>query len=90
MRIQIFPRIIGPVLTVTIFASIIAYLWDKGYNVALPNSVVPLLSVVVCLVFRLFEIRRVLRLSQVGLILVFRNGYVVDKPLHFLTLRTLS
>ncbi|KAI0811202.1 Bestrophin, RFP-TM, chloride channel-domain-containing protein [Irpex lacteus] len=56
LRLQgsIFPRIIGPVLTVTIFASIIAYLWDKGYNVALPNSVVPLLSVVVglILVFR--------------------------------------
>jgi len=51
---SIVPRIIGPVLTVTIFAAAVAYLWGKGYNVALPNSVVPLLSIVVglILVFR--------------------------------------
>ncbi|KAH9830920.1 UPF0187-domain-containing protein [Rhodofomes roseus] len=51
---SIVPRIIGPVLTVTIFASIAAYLWDQGTEVTLTNQVVPLLSVVVglILVFR--------------------------------------
>ncbi|KZT03398.1 UPF0187-domain-containing protein [Laetiporus sulphureus 93-53] len=51
---SIVPRIIGPVLTVTIFASLAAYLWDRGTDVALTNQVVPLLSVVVglILVFR--------------------------------------
>ncbi|CDO69047.1 hypothetical protein BN946_scf184834.g54 [Trametes cinnabarina] len=51
---QIVPRIIGPVLTVTIFAIGTAYLWDLGYDISLTNSVVPLLSVVVglLLVFR--------------------------------------
>ncbi|OJT04072.1 UPF0187 protein [Trametes pubescens] len=51
---SIVPRIIGPVLTVTIFAAGAAYVWSKGYDVSLTNSVVPLLSVVVglILVFR--------------------------------------
>ncbi|KAI0792902.1 Bestrophin, RFP-TM, chloride channel-domain-containing protein [Abortiporus biennis] len=51
---SIVPRIFGPVLTCTIFATAAAYAWDKGVNIALPNSVVPLLSVVVglILVFR--------------------------------------
>ncbi|KZT66694.1 hypothetical protein DAEQUDRAFT_767784 [Daedalea quercina L-15889] len=51
---SIVPRIIGPVLTVTIFASIAAYLWDQGTDITLTNQVVPLLSVVVglILVFR--------------------------------------
>ncbi|KAI0702319.1 Bestrophin, RFP-TM, chloride channel-domain-containing protein [Cytidiella melzeri] len=56
LRLQgsIFPKILGPVLTVTLFATLVAYLQEKGFNVALPNSVVPLLSVVVglILVFR--------------------------------------
>jgi putative membrane protein len=47
-------RIIGPVLTVTLFASLITYAWSQGKSVKLTNSVVPLLSVVVglILVFR--------------------------------------
>ncbi|KAL0570585.1 hypothetical protein V5O48_011368 [Marasmius crinis-equi] len=51
---SIIPRIFWPVLTVTIFSTIISYAWSKGYQVALTNSVVPLLSVVVglILVFR--------------------------------------
>ncbi|KAG1756294.1 UPF0187-domain-containing protein [Suillus paluster] len=51
---SIIGRIIGPVLTVTIFAALVAYAWSKGKRVALTNSVVPLLSVVVglILVFR--------------------------------------
>lgn len=66
------PRIIGPVLTVTLFASGAAYLWDQGTNVSLTNQVVPLLSVVVSpFVVRVCE-RRVLNADQVGLILVFR------------------
>lgn len=56
LRIQgsTIPRIVGPVITVTVFAAIIAGLESKGYNVVLTNSVVPLLSVVVglILVFR--------------------------------------
>lgn len=44
---QIVPRIFGPVLTVTIFASGAAYLWHQGTDISLTNSVVPLLSVVV-------------------------------------------
>ena len=44
---QIVPRIVGPVLTVTIFATAAAYAWSKGYDISLTNSVVPLLSVVV-------------------------------------------
>ncbi|RDX45493.1 UPF0187-domain-containing protein [Lentinus brumalis] len=51
---SIVPRIVGPVLTVTLFATAAAYAWSKGYNISLTNSVVPLLSVVVglILVFR--------------------------------------
>lgn len=51
---SIIGRIIGPVFTVTVFAALVAYAWSKGKRVALTNSVVPLLSVVVglILVFR--------------------------------------
>ncbi|KAI0328080.1 hypothetical protein GY45DRAFT_1326732 [Cubamyces sp. BRFM 1775] len=51
---SIVPRIIGPVLTVTIFATGAAYVWSRGVDISLTNSVVPLLSVVVglILVFR--------------------------------------
>lgn len=51
---SIIGRIFGPVLTVTIFATLVAYAWSKGKRVVLTNSVVPLLSVVVglILVFR--------------------------------------
>ncbi len=51
---QIIRPITGPVLTVTIFALIIAYLHDKDPRINLTNNVVPLLSVVVglILVFR--------------------------------------
>ena len=44
---KIVPRIVGPVLTVTIFATLAAYAWSHGYDISLTNSVVPLLSVVV-------------------------------------------
>ena len=44
---KIVPRIVGPVLTVTIFATAAAYAWSHGYDISLTNSVVPLLSVVV-------------------------------------------
>ncbi|OSC97655.1 UPF0187-domain-containing protein [Trametes coccinea BRFM310] len=51
---SVVPRIIGPVLTVTFFAVGTAYVWDRGHDISLTNSVVPLLSVVVglLLVFR--------------------------------------
>nr|VWO99095.1 Uncharacterized protein [Ganoderma boninense] len=51
---KIVPRIVGPVLTVTIFATLAAYAGSHGYDISLTNSVVPLLSVVVglILVFR--------------------------------------
>ncbi|KAI0928082.1 hypothetical protein AcV7_009242 [Taiwanofungus camphoratus] len=51
---SIIPRVIWPVLTVTVFASVAAYAWEKGTDVSLTNQVVPLLSVVVglILVFR--------------------------------------
>ncbi|KIJ27858.1 hypothetical protein M422DRAFT_215649 [Sphaerobolus stellatus SS14] len=54
IRGSVLTRIIGPVLTVTIFATIIAVLFEKGYDVTLTNSVTPLLAVVVglLLVFR--------------------------------------
>jgi len=54
IRGSVIGHITGPVLTVTIFAAIIAYLWSIGMPVLLTNSVVPLLSVVVglILVFR--------------------------------------
>ncbi|THH33003.1 hypothetical protein EUX98_g1224 [Antrodiella citrinella] len=51
---SVVPSIFGPVLTVTLFAVGAAYVWSKGINISLTNSVVPLLSVVVglILVFR--------------------------------------
>lgn len=45
--VQITTRILGPVLTVTLFASLVTYGWRQGYNVTLTNSVTPLLAVVV-------------------------------------------
>ncbi|KAG7452710.1 uncharacterized protein BT62DRAFT_983661 [Guyanagaster necrorhizus] len=48
--ISVIPRIWGPVLTVTIFATFVAYAHTKGHQVQLTNSVVPLLSVVVGLI----------------------------------------
>ncbi|KAG6889718.1 hypothetical protein C0995_015016 [Termitomyces sp. Mi166 len=52
--IKIIGRIVGPVLTVTIFASLVAYAKQQGYPMLQTNSIVPLLSVVVglLLVFR--------------------------------------
>ncbi|CAG7846067.1 SubName: Full=Uncharacterized protein {ECO:0000313/EMBL:CCA66866.1} [Serendipita indica DSM 11827] len=52
--LKTIPIIAGPVLTVTIFASIVAYLDAQGKAISLTNNVVPLLSVVVglILVFR--------------------------------------
>ncbi|THU99393.1 UPF0187-domain-containing protein [Dendrothele bispora CBS 962.96] len=51
---SIIKRIFWPVLTNTIFATVISIAWSYGYRVVLTNSVVPLLSVVVglILVFR--------------------------------------
>ncbi|KAJ7632436.1 Bestrophin, RFP-TM, chloride channel-domain-containing protein [Roridomyces roridus] len=51
---SIISRIIGPVLTVTAFATAVAYANSKGYSFSFANGVVPLLSVVVglILVFR--------------------------------------
>ncbi|KAF9451202.1 UPF0187-domain-containing protein [Macrolepiota fuliginosa MF-IS2] len=51
---SIISRIIGPILTVTIFASLVCYAATKGYKFVLTNSIFPLLSVVVglILVFR--------------------------------------
>ncbi|KAF8633718.1 hypothetical protein AX17_004376 [Amanita inopinata Kibby_2008] len=43
----ILKRIIGPVLTVTLFTTLVAYAWSKGHKVMLSNSIVPMLSVVV-------------------------------------------
>ncbi|KAI8998963.1 UPF0187-domain-containing protein [Trametes punicea] len=42
---SVVPRILGPVLTVTFFAVGAAYLWDRGVDISLTNSVVPLLLV---------------------------------------------
>ncbi|KAJ7582805.1 Bestrophin, RFP-TM, chloride channel-domain-containing protein [Mycena floridula] len=51
---SIIYRIFYPVLTVTLFATLVSVANDKGHNIKLTNSVVPLLSVVVglILVFR--------------------------------------
>ncbi|KAJ3723452.1 Bestrophin, RFP-TM, chloride channel-domain-containing protein [Lentinula guzmanii] len=51
---SIIRRIFWPVTTNTLFATIIAYAWHNGRRIALTNSIVPLLSVVVglILVFR--------------------------------------
>ncbi|KIO20221.1 hypothetical protein M407DRAFT_81841 [Tulasnella calospora MUT 4182] len=67
LRIEgsIIRRIVGPVLTVTLFAgSVVVCSEVYGYHLNLSNNVVPLLSVVV------------------GLILVFRNGYVAAGICH--------
>jgi putative membrane protein len=40
-------RILGPVLTVTLFSILVCYAATKGYKLVLMNSIVPLLSVVV-------------------------------------------
>ncbi|KAK7693093.1 hypothetical protein QCA50_002658 [Cerrena zonata] len=57
LRLQgsIVPRIFGPVLTVTLFATAVAYAYlIRGIDITMTNSVVPLFSVVVglILVFR--------------------------------------
>lgn len=61
-------------MTVTIFASGAAYVWHKGTDITLTNSVVPLLSVVVsaslCVILLPYPIHSAS--FQVGLILVFR------------------
>ncbi|KAF7304691.1 hypothetical protein MKEN_01183200 [Mycena kentingensis (nom. inval.)] len=51
---SIIPRIFGPVLTVTLFSSAVAFADSKGHTIALTNTIVPMLSVVVglILVFR--------------------------------------
>lgn len=51
---SIIPRIVGPVITVSLFAAGVAYASHRGYTVVWTNSIVPLLSVVVglILVFR--------------------------------------
>ncbi|KAF5386722.1 hypothetical protein D9615_001835 [Tricholomella constricta] len=51
---SIVGRIVGPVLTITLFAALIAYAKECGYRMVQTNSIVPLLSVVVglLLVFR--------------------------------------
>ncbi|KAK7015027.1 Bestrophin, RFP-TM, chloride channel-domain-containing protein [Favolaschia claudopus] len=51
---SIISRIIGPVSTVTLFASAVVYANQRGYSTSLTNGIVPLLSVVVglILVFR--------------------------------------
>ncbi|KAJ7273517.1 Bestrophin, RFP-TM, chloride channel-domain-containing protein [Mycena haematopus] len=51
---SIISRIFGPVLTVTLFATGVAYANHRGYSLSLTNGIVPLLSVVVglILVFR--------------------------------------
>ncbi|KAL9714869.1 hypothetical protein Ac2012v2_001529 [Leucoagaricus gongylophorus] len=47
---SVIPRIVGPVLTVTIFSSLVCYAATKGYKFILTNSIFPLLSIVVGLV----------------------------------------
>lgn len=47
LSLQILGRIIGPVLTVTLFTVLVCYASTKGYKLVLINSIVPLLSVVV-------------------------------------------
>ncbi|KDQ59550.1 hypothetical protein JAAARDRAFT_33130 [Jaapia argillacea MUCL 33604] len=47
---SIISRILGPVLTVTIWSTFIAYLFKKGWNVTLTNSVIPVVAVVVGLI----------------------------------------
>ncbi|CAL1703767.1 unnamed protein product [Somion occarium] len=52
LRLQgsIVPRIFGPVMTVTLFATAVAYAFSRGINITLSNSVVPLFSVVIGLI----------------------------------------
>ena len=40
-------RIIGPVLTVTIFSAVVVYAFKQGKPVTMTNAVTPLLAVVV-------------------------------------------
>jgi hypothetical protein len=47
VTLQIIRRIAGPVLTVTLFATAVAYAWHKGHDVHLTNSVIPVVAVVV-------------------------------------------
>ncbi|KAH9483764.1 UPF0187 protein [Psilocybe cubensis] len=51
---SIMGRIVGPVLTVTLFSMLVCHASNRGYKLVLINSIVPLLSVVVglILVFR--------------------------------------
>ncbi|KAF7295094.1 hypothetical protein MIND_01047700 [Mycena indigotica] len=51
---SIISRIFGPVITVTLFATAVAYADHRGHTMSLSNSIVPMLSVVVglILVFR--------------------------------------
>jgi len=44
---QIVGRIVGPVLTITLFAAGVAYAKDNGFEMFQTSSIVPLLSVVV-------------------------------------------
>ncbi|KAF9653034.1 UPF0187-domain-containing protein, partial [Thelephora ganbajun] len=41
------PRSFGPIITVTLWAVFVCYLWSKGLTITMTNSVVPLLAVVV-------------------------------------------
>jgi len=51
---SVIPRSFGPIITVTLWAAFVCYLWSKGLSVTMTNSIVPLLAVVVglILVFR--------------------------------------
>jgi len=51
---SVIPRSFGPIITVTLWAAFVCYLWSKGVSITMTNSVVPLLAVVVglILVFR--------------------------------------
>ncbi|KAF9792333.1 Bestrophin, RFP-TM, chloride channel-domain-containing protein [Thelephora terrestris] len=51
---SIIPRSFGPIITVTLWAAFVCYLWSIGLSITMTNSVVPLLAVVVglILVFR--------------------------------------
>ena len=44
---QVIPRSLGPIITVTLWAAFVCYLWSKGMAITMTNSVVPLLAVVV-------------------------------------------
>jgi hypothetical protein len=68
--LQIIARIFGPVLTVTLFATLVAYLAHRGVNVHLTNTVIPVVAVVVSALVYILEV--ISEGNQVGLILVFR------------------